>query len=114
MPIRDISFQTETSHIYVYLLKSVTPSIVKKSPSMVLCHVVYIIMTAVYMLQLDPHGKNVWVILTCFCLPELLISIDHFNSDNHKWDETTQTFLQCICATGRLLSSKFLAASVSY
>ena len=42
------------------------------------------------------HCKNVWVILTCFCLPELLTSIDDCNSDNHKWVETTQTFIQCI------------------
>ena len=41
------------------------------------------------------HCKNVWVISTCFYLPELLTSIDDCNSDNHKWVETTQTFLQC-------------------
>ena len=43
------------------------------------------------------HCKNIWVISTCFCLSELLTSItrDDCNSDNHKWVETTQTFLQC-------------------
>ena len=31
------------------------------------------------------HCKNVWVTSTCFCLPELLTSIDYCNSDNHMW-----------------------------
>ena len=58
-----------------------------------------------YSVDAQPHCKNVWVISTCFCLPELLTSIDDCNSDNHKWVETTQTFLQCTNAYPAVLCS---------
>ena len=47
------------------------------------------------------HCKNVWVISTCYCLPELLTSIDIATQLNHKQTfDSWQTFLQCTYRIG--------------
>ena len=40
------------------------------------------------------HCKNIWVISTCFCLPELLTSIDDYTTISGL--KQLKTFLQCI------------------
>ena len=43
---------------------------------------------------LEQHCKNKWVEVTHAWLPELQLSFDVCNSDNHAWVISTHLFLQ--------------------